>query len=67
MKDKTRTAPFRHQHIQLPTTRDVLGWLKKPLAREIEIDAALVALCSFLLGGMFFSLVHAFNDCRVVF
>jgi hypothetical protein len=67
MKDKTRATTFRHQHIQLPTTGVVLDWLKKPPAREIEIDAALVALCSFLLGGMFFSLVHAFNDCRVVF
>ena len=59
-------ATLRQKNIHFPRTRGVLGWLKKPLAREIEIDTALVALCSFLLGWVFFSLANAFDYCQVI-
>jgi hypothetical protein len=66
MGNKARTATQEHSHSQHPTRKNVLDWLKKPIVREIEIDAALIALCSFLLGGLFFSLADAFKDCRMV-
>lgn len=66
MGNKAGASELKQSHIHLPTAKDVRDWFKKPLAREIEINAALIALCSFLLGGIFFTLVHAFNDCRMV-
>jgi hypothetical protein len=59
-------ATLRQKNIEFPRSRNVLGWFKKPPAREIEMDTALIALCSILLGWVFFSLVHAFDSCRII-
>jgi hypothetical protein len=66
MSTKENAATLKHSHIHLPTTRNVRDWLKKPLAREIEIDTALIAFCSVLLGWTFFSLVNAFQSGHVI-
>ena len=66
MSTKDNAATAKHSHIHLPTTRNVRDWLKKPLAREIEIEAAITALCSLLLGWTFFSLIHAYHSYHVV-
>ena len=66
MSNEEKAATLKHSHIHLPTTRDVCEWIKKPRAREIEIDAAIIALCSLLLGWTCFSLVHAFQSYHVI-
>jgi hypothetical protein len=41
--------------------KDIRGWFGKPSTKEFETDVALVALCSILLGSVFFSLIRAFG------
>ena len=61
MNTKARTAVLKHPHIHFPTMKDMRGWFGKSSTKEFETDAALVALCSILLGSVFFSLFRAFG------
>jgi len=61
MNTKSRAAALKHPHIHFPTAKDVRGWLQKRSTKEFEMNAALVALCSVLLGSVFFSLCRAFG------
>jgi hypothetical protein len=61
MNTKARAAALKHPHIHLPMAKDMRGWLQKPSTKELEIDAALVVLCSILMGSVFFSLYRAFG------
>ena len=61
MNTRGGAGALKHPHIHFPTRKEVRGWLQKPSTRELEIDAALVALCSILLGSVFFSLCKAFG------
>ena len=61
MNTKTRAVALKHPHIHSPTMKDMRGWFLKPSTKEFETDAALVALCSILLGSVFFSLCKAFG------
>ena len=61
MNTKARAAALRRPHIHFPTMKDIRGWFEKPSTRELETDAALVGLCSILLGSVFFSLCKAFG------
>jgi len=66
MGNKAGAATLKNSNIHQPIKRDLRDWFRKPLARELEIDAVLIVLCSFLLGGLFLSLVHAFSDCQMI-
>jgi hypothetical protein len=63
MNSKAGAGASKHPHIHLhfPTAKDMRGWLQKPSTKEFEMNAALVALCSILLGSVFFSLCRAFG------
>jgi len=61
MNSKARAEALKHPHMHLPTAKDMQGWLQKPSTKEFEIDAALVVLCSLLMGSVFFSLYRAFG------
>ena len=61
MNTKERAEALEHPHIDFPKAKDVRGWFKKPYNKELKTDAALVVLCSILLGSVFFSLVRAFG------
>ena len=61
MDTRARAEALSRPHIRFPTAKDVRGWLQKPSTKEFEIDAALVALCSILMGSVFFSLCKAFG------
>ena len=67
MNNKARAEALKHPNINFPTAKDVRGWLQKPSIKEFEMNAALVALCSILLGSIFFSLFRAFGayQCSV--
>lgn len=61
MNTQARSEALKHPNIHFPTAKDVRGWLQKPSTKELERDAALVVLCSMLLGSVFFSLFRAFG------
>jgi hypothetical protein len=61
MNTKARAEALKHPHIDFPKAKDVRGWFQKPSTKELETDAALVVLCSILLGSVFFSLFRAFG------
>ena len=61
MNTKARAEAPTDPHIHFPTAKDMRGWHQKPSTKEFEIDAALVALCSILMGSVFFSLYRAFG------
>ena len=61
MNTKARAGALKHPHTHFPTAKDMRGWLQKPSTKEFEMNAALVALCSILLGSVFFSLCKAFG------
>ena len=67
MNTKARAEALKHPHIDFPKAKDVRGWFQKPSTKELETDAALVVLCSILLGSVFFSLFRAFGvyQCNV--
>jgi|GEM_PF-2955314 len=61
MNMRARAAALKHPHIHFPTAKEMRGWFQKPSTKEFEINAGLVALCSILLGSVFFSLCSAFD------
>ena len=67
MNTKSQGAALKHPHIHFPTAKETRGWLQKPATKEFEINAALVALCSILMGSVFFSLCRAFGayECGI--
>jgi hypothetical protein len=61
MNTGNRASALKHSHIHFPSRKQIRDWFRKPSTKELEIDAALVALCSVLLGSVFFSLWKAFG------
>ena len=61
MNTQARSEASKHPNIHFPKAKDVRGWFKKPYNKELKTDAALVVLCSMLLGSVFFSLFRAFG------
>lgn len=68
MRNRANAKAARHySHIHLPKMRDAKDWLRKPLAREIETNAALIVVCSSLIGWTLFSLMNAIQSGHVSF
>ena len=61
MNTRAGAGASKETHIHFPKAKDMRGWLQKPSTKEFEMNAALVALCSILLGSVFFSLCRAFG------